>query len=112
LLQALQQQNDHTEAIADYRRVLALEPSNAAAQQQIANCMQKMAELRKVEKAKFAGMFDRANARGRKVSALGRKEGIGIAAGDGDERERAEEGVPGLAVRRGSRGRDGVRVSS
>uniref|UniRef100_A0A914DC10 peptidylprolyl isomerase n=1 Tax=Acrobeloides nanus TaxID=290746 RepID=A0A914DC10_9BILA len=57
--QALHQRKDYNEAIDVFKKVLEIEPTNKAAEQQIVICKQEIAHLRAQEKKRFAGMFDK-----------------------------------------------------
>ena len=50
---------DYEEAVADFKAVLEIEPSNKAAKNQIILCQQKLKQIKESEKKKYAGMFQK-----------------------------------------------------
>lgn len=50
---------DFEEAMGAFRKVLEIEPSNKAAQNQLTQTRQKVKELRNKEKQRYANMFDK-----------------------------------------------------
>lgn len=57
--QALQQRKDLEEAIEVFTKVVELEPTNKAAQQEILVCKKTISDLRAKEKKRFAGLFEK-----------------------------------------------------
>ena len=50
---------DYEEAVADFKAVLEIEPSNKAAKNQLILCQQKLKQIKESEKKKYAGMFQK-----------------------------------------------------
>lgn len=59
LAQAYEGRKDFNEAIAEYKKILGIEPENKAAQQQILVCKNALAELRAVEKKRYHRLFEK-----------------------------------------------------
>uniref|UniRef100_A0A7E4VTW8 peptidylprolyl isomerase n=1 Tax=Panagrellus redivivus TaxID=6233 RepID=A0A7E4VTW8_PANRE len=59
LAQAYEGRKDFNEAIAEYKKILEIEPENKAAQQQILVCKNALAELRAVEKKRYHKLFEK-----------------------------------------------------
>ena len=51
--------HDYEEAVADFKAVLEIEPSNKAAKNQLILCQQKLKQIKESEKKKYAGMFQK-----------------------------------------------------
>lgn len=57
--QAHQNRKDYDEAVKDYNQVVALEPDNKAARNQIIVCKKKLQEEHQLEKKLYANMFSK-----------------------------------------------------
>lgn len=79
LAQAFESRKDYDEAIAEYKKILNIEPDNKAAQQQILVCKNALAELRAQEKKRYTNLFNKlANESKASPSTAGNSDSVSV----------------------------------